>query len=75
MNEDKLFNIQSTQLSDQIEKIQWIAENQDELIRALRAKVANENAEYFNAGKNAEQIFRGQYISQYCDTYVREQLA
>ena len=75
MNEDKLFNIQSTQLSEQIETIQWIAENQDELIRALRAKVANENAEYFNAGKNADEIFRGVDISQYCDTYVREAIA
>ena len=75
MNEDKLFNIQANQLNDQIESIKWIAENQDELIRALRAKVANENADYFNTGKNAEQIFRGQYISEFCDNYVREQLA
>lgn len=75
MNEDNLFNIQATQVNEQIESIKWIAENHDELIRALRAKVANENAEYFNMGKNAEQIFRGQYIRQYCDNYVREQLA
>ena len=75
MNEHNLFNIQTNQVSDQIESILWIAENHDELIRALRAKVATENAEYFNAGKNAEEIFRGQYIGQYCNQYVREQLA
>lgn len=75
MNEDNLFNIQQDQVNEQIESIKWIAENHDELIRALRAKVATENAEYFNSGKNVEEIFRGQYIDQYCDQYVREQLA
>ena len=91
MNEDNLFDIQTTrvneqiesikfdiqitQVNEQIEFIRWIAENHDELIRALRAKVATKNADYFNSGKNAEEIFRGQYIGQYCNQYVREQLA
>lgn len=74
MDEDTLFNIQATQVNEQIESIKWIAENHDEFIRALRAKVANENAKYFNMGKNAEQLFRGGDISQYCNNYVREQL-
>ena len=75
MNEDNLFDIQTTQVNEQIESIRWIAENHDELIRALRAKVATENAEYFNSGKNVGEIFRGQYIDQYCEQYIREQLA
>ena len=75
MNEDKLFNIQSTQLREQIATIQWIAKNHEELIRALFSKVANENAEYFNAGKNTDEIFRGVDISQYCDNYVRKAIA
>jgi len=72
MNENDLFDIQATQLNEKIESIKWIAENRDTLIRALRAKVANENVEYFNTGKNTDQIFRGQYINQYCNNYVRE---
>jgi len=75
MNEDNLFNIQQDQVNEQIESIKWIAENRDELIRALRAKVATKNADYFNSGKNVEEIFRGQYIGQYCNQYIREQLA
>ena len=75
MNEDNLFNIQQDQVNEQIESIKWIAENHDELIRALRAKVATENAEYFNSGKNVEEIFRGQYIDVYCEHYVREQIS
>jgi hypothetical protein len=71
MNEDNLFQIQSEQVSEEIEKIKWIANNPDKLIRALRAKVAEENVKYF-AEDDAlvSWIFRGQDISTWLTNHV-----
>ena len=39
MNEENLFKIQHEQVLEEIERIKWIADNKDQLIRALRKVV------------------------------------
>ena len=70
MNEDDLFQIQSEQVSEEIEKIRWIANNPDILIRALRAKVAEENVKYFDSDEMPSRIFRGQDISTWLTNHL-----
>lgn len=71
MNEDNLFQIQSEQVNEEIEKIKWIANNPDILIRALRAKVAESNVKYFaEDDAPVSRIFRGTNISTWLTTHV-----
>ena len=71
MKENKIFDIQHNQLNAELAKIQWIADNPQKLIRALRAKVAEENTSYLTDNDSSpDAIFRGQYISQWVNTYV-----
>jgi len=71
MNEENLFNIQTEQLNQEIEKIKWIVKNSDDLIRAVRKKVTEENAEYFN-DENASvgSIFRGGDFDNFIKNYI-----
>lgn len=72
MKEDELFQIQHDQVTDEINKIRWIANNPDKLIRALRAKIAEQNSNYLRDDMApASRIFRGQDIS----TWLSNQLA
>lgn len=71
MKENEIFNIQHNQVNEELAKIQWIADNPQKLIRALRAKVAKENTAYLTDDDSSpDAIFRGQYISQWVHTYV-----
>ena len=70
MKEDELFQIQHDQVTDEINKIRWIAKNPDKLIRALRAKIAKQNSNYLREDRlDASRIFRGQDISTWLSTY------
>jgi len=70
MKEDELFQIQHDQVTDEINKIRWIANNSDKLIRALRAKVARQNSNYLRDDMApASRIFRGQDISTWLSNY------
>ena len=71
MNEENLFNIQTNQLNQEIEKIKWIAKNSDDLIRAIRRKVTEENAEYFNdENASVDSIFRGGDFDNFIGNYI-----
>lgn len=75
MNEENLFNIQTNQLNEEIQKIKWIVKNSDDLIRAVRKEVTKRNAEYFNDNNaSVSSIFRGQNISNFIDNYISPKL-
>jgi len=75
MNEENLFNIQHAQVTEEIERIKWIANNNDQLIRALRKVVANCNAEYFdNENLDVSTIFRGGDITTWLRNYVQKEM-
>ena len=73
MNEEELFKIQHEQVLEEIERINWIVNNKDQLIRALRKVVANCNSEYFD-NENLT-IFRGVGITTWLRNYVQEELS
>ena len=76
MKENKIFNIQHNQVNEELAKIQWIADNPQKLIRALRAKVVEENTAYLTDDDSSpDKIFRGQYISQWVNSYVASCIA
>jgi len=71
MKENEIFNIQHHQLNEELAKIQWIADNPQKLIRALRAKVAEANTTYLTDDDSSpDAIFRGCNITQWVHTYV-----
>ena len=71
MNEENLFNIQHDQVTEEIERIKWIADNKDQLIRSLRKVVANCNSEYFDdENLDVSTIFRGGDIT----TWLRNEV-
>lgn len=71
MNEENLFNIQTDQLSKEIQKIKWIAKNSDQLIRAIRKEVNENNVEYFNdENASVDSIFRGGDFRNFIDNYI-----
>ena len=75
MNEENLFNIQNEQVLEEIERINWIANNKDQLIRALRKVVANCNSEYFdNENLDVSTIFRGVGITTWLRNYVLREI-
>ena len=75
MNEENLFNIQTEQLNQEIQKIKWIVKNSDQLIRAIRKEVTGRNADYFNdENASVDSIFRGQNISTFIDNYISTEL-
>ena len=75
MNEENLFNIQTEQLNEEIEKIKWIVKNSDHLIRAIRKEVTERNSEYFNdENATVDSIFRGQNISTFIENYIEREL-
>lgn len=72
--QDEIFAIQATQLMDEIKKIEFIAENKDEIIKNLFTEVAEKNAEYFKTKiRRPHSIFRGNDFGQYVDKYYRNQ--
>ena len=75
MNEEKLFNIQHEQVLEEIERIKWIADNKDQLIRSLRKVVANCNSEYFdNENLDVSTIFRGGDIEHWLRNEVQGEI-
>lgn len=75
MNEENLFNIQQEQVLEEIERINWIANNKDQLIRSLRKVVANCNSEYFDdENLDVSTIFRGGDITTWLRNYVQGEL-
>ena len=71
MNEENLFNIQHDQVTEEIERIKWIADNKDQLIRSLRKVVANCNSEYFDdENLDVSTLFRGGDIT----TWLRNEV-
>ena len=71
MSEEELFNIQANQLNKEIEKIKWIAENSDHLIRALRREATEHNAGYFEKDKpHLDMIFRGDDFCNFINNYI-----
>lgn len=75
MNEENLFNIQHEQVLNEIEKIKWIADNKDKLIRALRKVVADCNSEYFDdENLDVSTIFRGGDIDNWLTNYIQVKL-
>jgi hypothetical protein len=75
MNEENLFNIQTNQLNEEIEKIKWIVKNSDDLIRAVRKEVTKRNAEYFNDNNaSVDSIFRGGDFYIFIDNYINKEL-
>ncbi len=75
MNEENLFNIQHEQVLEEIERIKWIADNKDQLIRALRKVVANCNSEYFDdENLDVSTIFRGGDITTWLRNEVKGEM-
>jgi len=75
MNEENLFNIQHEQVLEEIERINWIANNKDKLIRSLRKVVANCNTEYFNdESLDVSTIFRGGDIEHWLRNEVKGEM-
>jgi len=75
MNEENLFNIQTEQLNQEIEKIKWIVKNSDQLIRAIRKEVTGRNAEYFNDNNaSVDSIFRGGDFDNFITNYISAEL-
>ena len=72
MKENEIFKIQGEQVNKAIDGIEWIVANYGELIRDLRAKIAEENTAYLTDDSSpfVAKIFRGQYIRQWIDSYV-----
>ena len=71
MNEENLFNIQTEQLNQEIQKIKWIVKNSDDLIRAIRKEVTESNAEYFSdENASVDSIFRGNDFDNFITTYI-----
>lgn len=59
MNPDELFKIQSKQMLEEVEKIQWIAKNSQRLIQEMFIAVQQANNEYTAESKDPSRIFRG----------------
>lgn len=77
MKETEILQIQREQLEEAIAKIEWIADNSSLLTRELIRKTAEENVNYFEKDDSKRRvcnIFRGQYIDQWVDAYVTNQL-
>jgi len=64
---NEIRNIQIRQVDEMEEKLRFIAENVDELIKQLRIKQAEELTHYVNAKTNQEimSLWRGQAIESY----------
>jgi len=74
MNPQEIFQIQTEQLLDEIKKIEFIAENKEQIIKNLFTKVSDENGKYFSkVVRYPETIFRGDDFRNYIDWYYRNQ--
>ena len=60
MNPEELFKIQSKQMLQEVEKIQWIAKNSQRLIQELFLGVQQANLDYTAENKAPNTIFRGE---------------
>lgn len=74
MNENEIFEIQRSQLLNEIKKIQFIADNAEQIQKQLFAKVYEENDKY-HAQKyiDPSKIFRGGDFCNWVDEYYRNQ--
>ena len=59
-NEEKILRIQTQQLFEELDKIDFIKNNANEIKRRLMSKTAEENNKYFTKeGRDPNNIFRG----------------
>lgn len=77
MKEEEILQIQTEQLLEEIKKIEWIVNNETQIIKNLFTKVYSENEEYFNQchseHRDPSKIFRGDDFRLYIDWYYRNQ--
>jgi hypothetical protein len=74
MEENEIFEIQRSQLLNEIKKVQFIADNAEQIQKNLFTQVFEENKKYFaKKTKDPSQIFRGGDFDNYIDWYYRNQ--
>ena len=74
MNETKIFEIQNSQLLNEIKKIQFIADNAEQIQKKLLTQVFNANRKYLTQEtRDPSQIFRGNDFGMYVERYFRNQ--
>ena len=73
MNPDELFKIQSKQMLQEVEKIQWIAKNSQRLIQELFKGVQQANLKYTAENKDPNTIFRGDDFRRLINNIISEE--
>jgi hypothetical protein len=74
MNENEIFEIQQSQLLNEIKKIQFIADNAEQIQKNLFTQVFNANKKYLaQETRDPSQIFRGGDLGNYVDWYYQNQ--
>ena len=74
MNEHEIFEIQRSQLLNEIKKIQFIADNAEQIQKNLFTQVFEVNKKYLaQENKDPSQIFRGDDFRNWIDWYYRNQ--
>jgi|TARA_R100000951_G_scaffold54457_1_gene45797 hypothetical protein len=74
MNEENLFKIQQSQLLTEIKKIQFIADNAEQIQKNLFSQVFEVNKKYLaQENRDPSQIFRGDDFRNWVDWYCTNQ--
>ena len=73
MNPEELFKIQSKQMLQEVEKIQWIAKNSQRLIQELFLGVQQANLDYTAENKAPNTIFRGEDFKRLINNIILEE--
>ena len=74
MNEDEIFKIQQSQLLIEIKKIQFIADNAEQIQKNLFSQVFEANKKYHTQEtKDPSQIFRGDDFRNWVEWYSTNQ--
>ena len=74
MNENKIFEIQQSQLLNEIHKIQFIADNAEQIQKNLLLHVFEVNKKYLaKETKAPSQIFRGDDFRNWVDSHFKNQ--
>lgn len=74
MNENEIFEIQQAQLLNEIKKIQFIADNAEQIQKNLFTQVFEVNRIYLSQEtKDPSQIFRGDDFRNWVNSYYQNQ--
>lgn len=74
MNENEIFEIQQSQLLTEIKKIQFIADNVEQIQKNLFSQVFEVNKKYHaQENRDPSQIFRGDDFRTWVDWYCTNQ--